>query len=158
MPLESIPCPNCTADETLERYPNLRGFWRTDSESNVKRCENCGHEEPYHPKSSRDGKEHGTTKSQDRKLAAMREFAEEHAYEEWTLETEHLDFGPMSYELELDPDSTFNHLSIHGLLSRRGKVTFWLCSRLMGTSDPMASIFARATGGHDQRDRTGDDE
>jgi len=88
----------------------------------------------------------------------MREFAEKHAYKEWALETEHLDFGPMSYKLELDPDSVLNRLSIRGHLSRRGRLKFWLCGRPGGTSDPMASMFVRATGGHDERYRTGEDE
>jgi hypothetical protein len=152
--IESRPCPNCTNEETLERHPNLSGYWTADSEENVKRCNNCGHEEPYHPRSPRDGNEHGTTESQEKKLDAARRFAEEHSHAEWEMEADHLEWGPMSVKLELDSNDLVRRLSIRFFLTRRGKVELKACDRFTGPSDPMASMFCRATGGHDERART----
>lgn len=157
--LESIPCPNCTTEEALERHPNLSGFWTTYPDENVKRCNNCKHEEPYYPQSSRDGNEHGTTKSQEKKLDRIRDHAEKRCHEDWELEEKHLEWGPMSLTLKLDPDASLIGVRFHIILSRRGKVEVKSASdRLGGDMDPNVKMLCRATNGHDdRREYTSDD-
>jgi hypothetical protein len=138
--IQSKQCPQCGGD-----------FWTADARDNVKRCNNCRHEERYFPKSARDGNVHGTTRSQERKLKAMRSFAERHATDGgYELNVNHLDFGPAAVTLNVNPDRR-TRLHIHAFLTRRGKVELTACSYYWGTSDAMASMFCRATNGHDER-------
>jgi len=156
--LESIPCPNCTPESVLEQHedphrPEVPGFWRTYPSENKKECYNCGHEEPYYPKSSRNGKKHGSTKSQDEKMRLVRQYAESHCHEEYEIETEHLEWGPMSVKLHMDPDEALIGEDYHAFISRRGKVKLVGCFPPLGggAEDACASMFCRATNGHDER-------
>lgn len=149
--LRSIPCPECTPDDARERPQSTYGLWDAISYKNEKRCTNCGHVEPYHPKSPRDGTEHGTTRSQERKLDAMREWAAERALDgDYELRLEHSDFGPAMVTLILNPDSTFIRVHLLIFLSRRGKVEVKIFDSL-SKSDAVLSMFLRATNGHDDR-------
>jgi predicted nucleic-acid-binding Zn-ribbon protein len=158
--LTSKPCPNCTPDETLEQHEDphgkhVPGFWRTNRSENTKTCYNCGYTEDYHPKSSRNGKEHGTTKSQEEKLEKLREHAEDHSHTDWEMETEHLDSGPMSIRLEFDPDEALTGATFHVHLSRRGKLEVNSCFPPLGggAEDALVSMLVRDTGGHDARNK-----
>jgi Zn ribbon nucleic-acid-binding protein len=147
--LESIPCPNCTPEDAYDRNHNLTGYWRTDRVENVKRCANCGHEEPYHPQTPRDGREHGMTDSQERELRSIKRFAEADHRGPYDLEMEHTGHGSLRVNLEIYPDDFRLREEYVILISRRGKVTLRSLYGVL-TSDATASLFCTSVDAHNE--------
>ena len=118
------------------------------------KCNNCGHEIKYTPRSPRDGKVHGTTRSQDKMLDKIRVIAANNQHRDcgYTLETRHLDSGPMSVTLVINPDETLLKERFHLFISRRGKVEIVQAADGFG-DDPALVIYdlEEKCNAHDER-------
>lgn len=141
-------CKECAPEETLREFPNLTGYFDIERRGDgyVAICNNCRAERPYSPKTPRP--ENGTTKSQQRAIDKIRRFGEGRS-DDVEIETEHLEWGPMSLTMTIDDDSFFLRGRYHCIISRRGKIT--VCSAGGFTyPDDHIDHFANMVGGHIQ--------